>query len=133
MRVILSILCFESLNYFYNIIYIFIFNSNFRSEKINGISFKERTDGAYQPYKLSKKINQIENFIWHDCSTIGKCYGAATLRNRFHFLFTLGIVIRSESVFKADLSDLMDFTSHQENNPGSFSYLQRNGKSWFYR
>ena len=54
---------------------------------------------------------------------IGKYYGAATLRDRFHFLFTLGAVIRSESCFKADLSDLMDFTFHQENEPDPYHVL----------
>ena len=111
------------ITYYYNILYIFTFNFNFRGEKVNRATFKERNDGAYQPYKLSSKLNQIENFIWHDCSTIGKYYGAATLRDRFHFLFTLGAVIRSESCFKADLSDLMDFTFHQENEPDPYHVL----------
>ena len=54
---------------------------------------------------------------------IGKYYGTDTLRDRFHFLFTLGAVILSESVFKAVLSDLMDFTFHQENEPDPYHVL----------
>lgn len=38
-------------------------------------------------------------------------------------MFTLGAVIRSESVFKVDLSDLMDFTFHQENEPDPYHVL----------
>ena len=45
------------------------------------------------------------------------------LRDRFYFLFTLGVAIRSESVFKADLCDLMDFTYHQENEPDPYHIL----------
>ena len=95
----------------------------FRGEKVNRATFKKRNDGAFQPYNLSTKINNIKRFLWHDCSTIGKYYSAATLRDRFHFLFTLGAVIRSESVFKADLNDLMEFTYHQENEPDPYHVL----------
>ena len=50
-------------------------------------------------------------------------YVAATLRYRFHFLFTIGAVIRSESVFKADLCDLMDFKYLQVNEPDPYHVL----------
>ena len=70
-----------------------------------------------------KKINEIENVIWHDCITIGNYYGTATLRDRFHLLFTLGAVIQSESVFKTDLSDLIDFTFHQEHELDPYHVL----------
>ena len=50
-------------------------------------------------------------------------FGAATLRDRFHFLFTIGVVIRSESVFNADLSDLMDFNYLQVNEPDPYHVL----------
>ena len=63
---------------------------------MNRATFKEIHDSAYQPYKLSNEINNIENFIWHDCINIGKYYGTAALHDRSHFLFTLGAVIRTE-------------------------------------
>ena len=50
-------------------------------------------------------------------------YVAATLRYRFHFLFTIGAAICSESVFKVDLSELMDFTFHQENELDPYHVL----------
>ena len=75
------------------------------------------------PYKLSSKLNQIENFIWHDYSMISKYYGAVTIHDRFHFLFTLGAVIRSESIFKADLSDLVGFAFNQEKEPDPYHVL----------
>ena len=77
----------------------------------------ELTIGHYTTAKLLQKESTNEVFM------IGKYYGATTLRDRFHFLFTLGAVIRSESVFKADLSDLMDFTFHQENEPDPYYVL----------
>ena len=67
-----------------------------RGEMVNRTTFKERNDGTFQPYKLSNEINNIENFIWDDCPKFGMYYGTATLRDRFHFLFTTGTVIRSD-------------------------------------
>ena len=54
---------------------------------------------------------------------ISKYYGAVTIQDRFHFLFTLGAVIRSESIFKADLSDLVDFAFNQEKEPDPYHVL----------
>ena len=95
----------------------------YRGEMVNRATFKERNDGAFQPYKLSNEINNIEQFIWDDSPKSGMFYGAASLRDRFHFLFTIGAVIRSESVFNADLSDLMDFNYLQVNEPDPYMYL----------
>ena len=95
----------------------------YRGEMVNRATFKERNDGAFQPYKLSNEINNIEQFMWDDSPTSGMFYGAASLRDRFHFLFTIGAVIRSQSVFKADLSDLMDFNYTQKNEPDPYHVL----------
>ena len=65
---------------------------------VNWATFKERNDGTFQPYKLSNDINNIAQFIWDDSPKSGIFYGAASLRDRFHFLFTIGAVIRGESV-----------------------------------
>ena len=51
-------------------------------------------------------------FLWDYKSHTPK-YGAASLRDRFHFLFTLGAVMRSDSLYRADLSDLCDFSFKQ--------------------
>ena len=85
----------------------------YRGEMANKATFKERNDGIFKPYKSSNEIKKFEKFIWDDCPKSDMYYGATTLRDRFHFVFTIGAVIRSKSIFKADLSDLMDFTFHQ--------------------
>ena len=90
---------------------------------VNWATFKERNDGTFQPYKLSNEINNIEQFIWDDSPKSGIFYGAASLRDRFHFLFTIGAVIRSESVFKADLCDLVDFNYLQVDKPDLYRVL----------
>ena len=72
----------------------------YRGEMVNRDPFKERNDGTFQPYNLSNEIDNIEKNIWDDCPKSGMYYGAATLRDRFHFLFTIGAVIRGESVLR---------------------------------
>ena len=42
-----------------------------------------------------------------------RVYGTAALRDRFQFLMTLSAVMRSDSVYKADLCDLCDFSFQQ--------------------
>ena len=39
-----------------------------------------------------------------------RVYSLNALRNRFQFLMTLGAVMRSDSLYSADLCDLCDFT-----------------------
>ena len=95
----------------------------YRDEMVNMATFKGKNDGIFQPYKLSNKINHIEQFIWDDSPKSGIFYGAASLCDRFHFLFTIGAVIRSESVFKADLCDLMDFKYLHVNEPDPYHVL----------
>ena len=95
----------------------------YRGEMVNRDPFKERNDGIFQPYNLFNEIDNIEKIIWDDCPKSSMYYGAATLRDRFHFLFTIGAVIRSESVFKADLCDLMDFNYLQVNEPDPYHVL----------
>ena len=47
-----------------------------------------------------------------------RSYGTAALRDRFQFLMTLSSVMRSDSIYKADLCDLCDFSFLQ---PGEHS------------
>ena len=42
-----------------------------------------------------------------------KVYGTAALRDRFQFLHTLAAVMRSDSVYKAELADICDFNFKQ--------------------
>ena len=87
------------------------------------MTFEEWNDGTFQPYKVSTEINNMEKYIWYDCTFAGKYYSTVTLRDRFDFLFTLGVVMCSEFVFTSSLSCLMDFTYHQEKEPDLYHVL----------
>ena len=75
----------------------------------------------------------MEQFICYDLS----------LRNRVQFLMSFGTVLRSESLFKADLCDLFDFIMDTEikKEPSSYHILvlgtgegkQNNDKYVFWR
>ena len=49
-----------------------------------------------------------------------KVYGTAALRDRFQFLHTLAAVMRSDSVYKADLADMCDFNFKQPREPDPY-------------
>jgi len=49
-------------------------------------------------------------------------FGASSLRDRFQFLMSLCGVLRSESLFKADLSDLMDIKLESQLTKEPFPY-----------
>ena len=69
--------------------------------------FKERISKEFQPFKMIVEVPRIEEWLWeYNNTTIS--FAASSLRDRFHFLMSLGAVLRSESLFKADLSDLCD-------------------------
>ena len=58
-------------------------------------------------------ISQIEEGLW------SHKYGrnesmCSSIRNRFQFLMTLSGCLRSESMYKANLSDLCDLVYHQK-------------------
>ena len=83
-----------------------------RAEVVSRLTFKERLDGTYAPFKLASEVNTIEDFIWNDHNMTGY-YSGSSMHDRFQFLMTLGSISRSESLYKADLSDLCDFIFKQ--------------------
>ena len=67
-------------------------------------------------------ISQIEECLW------SYKYGrnqsmCASIRDRFQFLMTLSGCLRSESMLKADLSDLCDLVYHQKSERSPYQIL----------
>ena len=87
-----------------------------RKDAVARANFKERFDGEFTPYKMISEVTQIETYMWeYHCTT--PAFSAASLRDRYHFLATYGGVLRSESMYLADLSDLCDFKFKQQKEP----------------
>ena len=80
---------------------------NRRERQLKDLS-KERIDGEFQPFLMTKQIPHIEKLLWNIKKNT-RVYGLNALRNRFQFLMTLGAVMRSDSLYSVDLCDLCDF------------------------
>ena len=84
-----------------------------RKDAVSRANYKERFDGEFTPYKMTSEVNQIEEYMWaYHCTT--PAYSAASLRDRYHFLATYEGVLRSESMFLEDISDLCNFKFKQQ-------------------
>ena len=78
-----------------------------RKNAVTKALFKERLSEEFQPFKMIGEVPRIEEWLWeYNNSTVS--FGASSLRDRFHFLMSLGAVLRSELLFKADLADWCD-------------------------
>ena len=93
-----------------------------RKNKVTKAMFKERSSGAFQPFKMIQEIPRIEKYLWdYPSSTLVN--GASALRDRYHFLMCLCGVLRSESMYLADLADLCDFMLHPDCEPDPYHIL----------
>ena len=84
-----------------------------RKNAVTKALFKEQITEEYQPFKMIGEVPKIEEWLWNNANCTAS-FGASSLRNRFQFLATLCGVLRSESLFKADLSDLCDIIIDSE-------------------
>ena len=81
-----------------------------RNKKLN---YDERFGKEFHPYKLIHQISGIEEGLWnHGYERMQS--GCASVRDRFQFSMKLPGCLRSESLYKADLYDLMDVMYHQK-------------------
>ncbi|KAG7345280.1 centromere DNA-binding like protein [Nitzschia inconspicua] len=77
-----------------------------RKHRINKKNYAEKVDEVSAPYALIQQHKEIESsFFASDCTGINRQV-FSTLRNRFCFLMITFAILRGESMFKAELSDL---------------------------
>ena len=93
-----------------------------RKDHVSKKNFKERINGEFKPYSLYSEIPRMERFMWKYGSGTA-VFGASALRDRFQFLMTLSGVLRSESLYKADLADLCDFKYKQSRERDPYHIL----------
>ena len=65
---------------------------------------------------MISQVNQIKEYILAYYWTL-PTFSAVSLRDRYHFFVTNGVVLRSESMYLADLSDLSNFKFKQQKEP----------------
>ncbi|KAG7367334.1 centromere DNA-binding like protein [Nitzschia inconspicua] len=85
-----------------------------RKQRVKRANYDEN---EMSPYGALDHIDQIENALFHMGCVSDSRSILSSLRNRFTFLFTTGGILRGESVYMAELSDLLHATVHRTRDP----------------
>jgi hypothetical protein len=83
-------------------------------------NFGEKLDRTFSPYLYAQRIGEIESTLFERSIWNNARCALGSLRNRFCFLETTMAVLRGESLFKAELSDLLDLKVSPEKEPHPF-------------
>ena len=76
-----------------------------RKTKQDRENYKEKVDKVFGPYQAVERMDEIEETMWFKST---KLQGTGNwFRNRFVFLYTTAGILRSESLFRAELSDFL--------------------------
>jgi hypothetical protein len=90
-----------------------------RKARVKKANYLEKIDHKMSPYRVVQKLTAIEARLFEKGS-LTNFNGMAGLRNRFTFLVTLNGVLRGESIFKCELSDMCDFYYHARREPDPY-------------
>ena len=85
--------------------------------------FKEKVDHTFLPYQVATEKPRLEEALWKRNAMHCLEISTGALRDRFVFLFTNGGLLRGESLFKAELSDFMDFKYKSKYDPTPYHTL----------
>ena len=78
-----------------------------RKHRVHKANFDEKLTSKMAPYAVAEEIPNIENYFFHKHgSSLHFC--VSSLRDRFTLLQTTFGILRGESMFKSELSDLID-------------------------
>ena len=95
-----------------------------RRPRVNKAQYKEKIDGHFAPYlTVGKPIEALEQKLWEYAKAPTFRVVLAELRNRFCFLQTFAGILRGESLFKAELSDLLYFNLDNKCDPTPMQIL----------
>jgi hypothetical protein len=73
----------------------------------------ERLDAGELPFELLVKLPQIEEEMWK-LDSHGGPYTVSGLRDHFFLLLTKAGLVRGESLYHAELSDLLSMVNQDE-------------------
>jgi hypothetical protein len=71
---------------------------------------------ASMSFQIVEKISQIEEGFWNKNGDAKQWY-VASLKDRYFFLFTKGVLIRGESPIRAELYDMFSIVKKDEGPP----------------
>ena len=93
-----------------------------RKARVAKALHKEKVSKDINPFLMIEKLDDMEKAMFY-ASNNSRTNGMAGLRNRFTLLCTLQQVTRGESLFKCELSDLIDFVYQSRREPHPYHVL----------
>jgi hypothetical protein len=104
-----------------------------RKTRIKRANYHEKIDGDFTPFTSMGQVNNIEEKFWEGGKTARGCLPG--LRNRYIFLQCYSGLLRSETMFLGELSDMLniEYQRQQDCDPYEILILQiAAGKSFFF-
>jgi hypothetical protein len=96
-----------------------------RKARIDKAAHAERITTEFSPYLIVEAIPKIEKKLWERNSESSDAHAMVGLRDRFTFLVTLHAILRGESLFKAELADMLHLiVAGREPTPMAIFILQ---------
>lgn len=94
-----------------------------RKAVVKKANYAEKIDHQFSSYKAHGEVPRIEEALFKkgQCTSARQAY--AWTRHRFVFLFTFRGILRCESMYKAELSDLLHVTRQAPKDPHPLSIL----------
>lgn len=86
-----------------------------RKGRIKRARHEEKLDEQFQPFQSLEQVPLVEKYLWEYGRTNRKSAFVA-LRTRMTFLWCYSGVLRSESLFLGELSDLFDFSLQRDDH-----------------
>ena len=74
---------------------------------IQNENFEEKQTAKFAPYTNAKEVPRLERF-WFEKNAILTIYSVAFLRDQYCLLISTNGILRGESLFKCELSDMCD-------------------------
>ena len=87
-------------------------NVKIRKETVFKLQLKERIYGDFLPFKILMDIPNIEAYLWNTNNGT-TCYDMNALRNHIYCLYILYDMMKIDSLFKTDITNLCDFKFFQ--------------------
>jgi hypothetical protein len=78
-----------------------------RKTRVNKATHVEKITTEFSPFLIVEAIPKIEEKLWERNSDKSAAHAMVGLRDRFTFVTTLHAILRGESLFKAELSDML--------------------------
>ena len=94
-----------------------------RKAHIARARYEEKVDHQFSSYKALGEVDSIEAELHRRCCNASLRQAFSALRNRFVFLFSMKGILWCESLYKAELSDLLHVSNKAPKDVHPFAIL----------